>query len=469
MILPILLIAQNKPAAQNRPLVFRNVTLIGMTSEQPKPNITVVISGNRISQIGRNIKIPKNAEVIDGSGKFLIPGLWDMHVHTLYEGRPEMFFPMFIANGVTGVRDMGSTFTLEEIKRIRREIDEGKILGPRFGAVNGKVLDGVGTQVEPGVGVASAAEGRELVKTLKQQGADFIKVYNLLPRDVYTAIVDEAKRQQMPFVGHVPFSMSAAEVSDMGQKSIEHETDLFISCSRDEAIYREELRAQAKATAASNEARRRVEIKAVDTYDGQKAARLFARFVRNGTWQCPTLALRNSTTVADITELFDDSRMKYIPFSVRGNWDNIFNQRIVPMGNLEQRRKRFLKGIEVAGAMQRAGVKILAGTDTGWGNAYTFAGFSLHDELSLLVKSGFAPLEALKAATINPATFLGKEKEIGTIEKGKLADLVLLDANPLTDISNTRKINAVVVDGRYLSREVLDKMLSDIEAKAKMQ
>jgi hypothetical protein len=332
--------------------------------------------------------------------------------------------------------------------------------------VAGRILDGPGGRLDVGVGVASAGEGRRLVQSSRRQGADFIKVYNLLPRDVYLAILDEAKRQRMPIAGHVPFAMTAAEVSDLGQKSIEHTTDLFTSCSRDEVALRQELRERAQALAGSdsNAARMPVEIKAAASFEEGKAAALFARFARNGTWQCPTLAVRRASTSAGLGQADTDSRLKYIPSSVRDNWHTTFTQRIAPPSEMEQRNRRFQKTLEIVGAMQRVGVGILAGTDIL--NPYVFPGFSLHDELVLLVQAGLTPMEALQAATVNPARFLKLTSSLGTVEKGKIADLVLLEANPLEDISHTQRIGAVVVNGRYLPKAALQRMLAEAEAAA---
>ncbi len=466
--LPVLLVARKKEAS----LVFTHVTVIDVTAKDPgralKPDHTAVIMGSRITAIGKTgrVRVPAGARVVDASGKFLIPGLWDMHVHTLVEGRPDYFFPLFIANGVTGVRDMGGSLPLEQIQHIRGEIAAGRILGPRFGAVAGRILDGPGGRLDVGVSVSTPGEGRQIVQSFKRQGVDFIKVYNLLPRDVYLAIVDEAKKQGLPVAGHTPFSMTAAEVSDLGQKTIEHTADLFTSCSRDEAALRQELReraqAQVKAGGDSNAARMPVEMKAIAGYDEQKAAALFARFARNGTWLCPTLAVRRTSTFADLGQLDADGRLKYIPPSVRESWRNTFTQRIAPSSDVEQRKMRFQKTLEIVGAMHRAGVGILAGTDIL--NPYVLPGFSLHDELALLVQAGLTPMEALRAATVKPAELLKLSRSLGTVEKGKIADLVLLEANPLENIANTQRISAVVVNGRYLPKATLQNMLAAAEA-----
>jgi len=292
---------------------------------------------------------------------------------------------------------------------------------------------------------------------------DFIKVYNLLAREVYLAIVDEARLQKIPVSGHVPFSMTATEVSDLGQITLEHvQIGIFVSCSRDEAKLRREW--QELIRSGQPGAGLRIMAKAVETYDEQTAQRFFARLKRNGTYVCPTSVVFNPVElIADESKLLNDSRMKYIPERSRQRWGDVFQQRNNAVAPHAERKARSDLRLKIVGAMHRAGVGLLAGADAP--NPYVFPGFSLHEELELLVQAGLSPLAALQTATINPAKFLGIEKEIGTIEKGKLADLVLLDADPLANITNTRQINAVIANGRYFSREQLQKMLADVEAR----
>jgi imidazolonepropionase-like amidohydrolase len=202
------------------------------------------------------------------------------------------------------------------------------------------------------------------------------------------------------------------------------------------------------------------------TYSRAKCAALFARFVRNTTWQCPTLVMRRALALREDDSVRNDARLRFMPQSEVKGWNAPTDTRNANLTTEEiaNRKIRLEKETELVREMRHAGVKILAGTDLG--NPYVFPGFSLHDELALLVQAGLTPLEALQTATINPARFLGKEKELGTIGKGKLADVILLDGNPLKDINNTRKINAVVVNGRLLDRRALDKLLAQVEAAA---
>lgn len=204
----------------------------------------------------------------------------------------------------------------------------------------------------------------------------------------------------------------------------------------------------------------RAEAIALETYNNRKAAELFERFVKNETWQCPTLTVLRSTASLGDQSFRSDQRLKYVSRQIKERW----SQRIANRneGNYANAKRVYQKELEIVGAMRRAGVQILAGTDTG--NPFCFPGFSLHDELALLVKAGLTPIEALRSATLNPAKFLGLDQTLGTVEPGKIADLVILDANPLEDIRNTQRINAVILNGRLFDRKALDKMLAEAEA-----
>ena len=464
-LLPNVLAAQ---VIQNRPIVFKRLTVIDVKNGAAKSDMTVIVAGDRISAVGKTgkIKIPKDAEIIDAADKFLIPGLWDMHAHTLTNNSYEWIFPMLIAHGVTGVRELGNNMPFEQRNLFRQEILEGRRLGPRLGSATAKILDGPETTI-PHVStiVTTPDEARQLVRTYKQQGADFIKPYNLLSREVYLAIMDEAKRQKIPVAGHIPFSMSAAEVSDLGQISLEHvQIGIFVACSRDEANLRREWQELIKS--GQRGAGLMIMAKAVATYDEQKAQSFFALLRRNGTSVCPTsIVFRPVELIGDESTLLSDSRMKYIPDISRRRWREAFQQRTNIVVTPAERKARSDLRLKIVGAMHRAGVRLLAGADAP--NPYTFPGFSLHEELELFVEAGLTPLEALRTATLNPAEFLGTEKTLGTIEKGKFADLVLLDANPLEDIKNTTRIAAVVANGKYLPKSELEKLLAQVEAFAK--
>jgi imidazolonepropionase-like amidohydrolase len=434
--------------------------------------MTVTITGERITAIerSRRVHVPENERVLDGTGQYLIPGLWDMHVHALSADRNELYFPLLIANGVTGIRDMGTTLPLEQIHQLQNKIASGKVLGPRIVAA-GPIVDGPKPVWPFSLAVANELEGRQAVDMLKREGADFIKVYNLLPRAAYFAIVDEARKKGLTVVGHVPLSVTAAEASRAGQKSIEHLNGVLLACSTDEAaLMKERLVVSASFDRESmsrlNRARAR---QLLETFSPEKAAALFRRFASNGTWQTPTLVALRVLAYWNDGSLITDPRLKYIPPFIKREWnpkdDFRFSNR--SLEDVRNVRLIYQKNIELIGAMRRAHVKILAGTDLG--NPYLLPGFSLHDELGLLARAGLTPMEALQSATRNPAEFLGLLDSLGTIETGKIADLVLLGANPLEDINNTQKIRAVIVGGKLLDQSELRKMLAVASATAGSQ
>lgn len=439
---------------------IHDVTVIDVTGGPSQPHRSVILRGNRIIDVVPNDVLDKSPEklegpVIDGRGKFLIPGLWDMHVHMVFGDwfphAKEITLPLFIANGITGVRDMGGE--IDVLERWRQETSTGALLGPRI-VMAGPMLDGPKPRFPSSVAIKAPEDGRRTVDNLAARGVDFIKLQSLIPRDAVFAIADEAKKKNIPFVGHVPDAVRASEASNAGQKSFEHLIGIFEGASplEDEFI---------KGP--------KTESKFLSTYDPERAAKLFTLLAKNQTWQCPTLVWERGGNLIEERDLKHDTRAKYVPaYWKEVTWKR-FTDQVEHEFNTDDlaTRKRFVeKELEVVNAMHRAGVPFLAGTDTASG-VYIFPGFSLHEELQRFVAAGFTPLEALQTATINPAKFLGLEEQLGTIERGKFADLVLLDANPLDDIANTQKIAGVVANGRYFSRPDLDKMLADVEKAAK--
>ena len=438
-------------------LVIHNVTLVDATGAPAKPHQTIIVESGKITAIdnsgmGFAGKLP--GKHVDGSGKFLIPGLWDMHVHMVLgdwfpHGR-EITLPLFVANGITGVRDMGGE--LEVLQQWRNDISAGKLTGPRI-VMSGPMLDGPQPRFPSSIAIKTPEDGRRAVDDLKRRGADFIKLQSLIPRDAVFAIADEAKQQGITFVGHVPDAVRAAEASSAGQKSFEHLIGIFEGSSplEDEFI---------KGT--------KTEKQFLSTYDPKRAETLFALLAKNQTWQCPTLVWERGGNLIDQRDFPADAGAKYVPaYWKEVTWKR-FTQQVEHDFNTDDlaTRKRFVeKELEVVKTMHDSGIPFLAGTDTPPG-VYIFPGFSLHEELQRFVAAGFTPMEALQTATLNPAKFLGIDDRLGTIEKGKLADLVLLDANPLDDIRNTQKITAVVANGRYFSRADLNKLLADVESAA---
>lgn len=453
--------ADAKVSEQAKSVALKHVTIIDVTSGRLTEDVTVVLAEGRIADIGKAgaINPPQGIQSVDATNQFLIPGLWDMHVHIT--GR--YCVPMFLANGVTGVRDMHSSDP-DRILRMRAEVETRHALGPRI-VTACTLVDGVNPFWRGVVVAANEEEGRKAVQSLKKRGADFIKVYSKLSRSAYLGIAAEAKKEGLPFAGHVPESIDAGEASDVGQKSMEHLYGIALACSTDEEkLRKEEVEGLTKLSPAAGHALMlRTQIKAADSFSEEKARNLFGRFVRNGTWQVPTMTmLRGIASIPDGTFL-GDSRLKYMPAYLRRVWDPKSGATDLSPGSVAAEKRVYRDAGKLLRKMHAAGVPILAGADTT--NPFCFPGFGLHDELGLLVdEGGLTPLEALQCATLNPAKYFGMEKELGSVEKGKIADLVLLDANPLDDIHNTTKIAAVFLRGTLLTRPQLDSMLAEVEA-----
>jgi imidazolonepropionase-like amidohydrolase len=433
---------------------IRHATIINVVNGSELKDQTVRIQGSRIASMANtqdsDAILPNS---IDAHGAFLIPGLWDMHVHV--HDIDEL--PLYVANGVTGIRIMSGE---RDAAARRAELARGSPSPEIYLA--SPIVDG-DPPVWPGsIVVKKEADARRAVDDIKASGADFVKVYNHISRDAYFAIADESKQQHIPFVGHVPDAITAQEASSAGQRSIEHLTGIALACSsRQEdlmadAIHAPTFREHLMATA-----------RAYQSYDSAKCHALFEEFRRNQTWQVPTLTVLQLWGRLDDSHFLSDPRLAYIDRRFRDRWDERteFQRRRWPHQMFDMARGMFSADKKVAGAMFRAGVPMMAGTDAM--NPYCFPGFSLHDELAMLVESGVTPLGALQMATMNPASFMGKTADFGTVEPGKIANLVLLGADPLADIHNTTQLQAVWLEGKYFDREALAQMLETARRNAK--
>ena len=440
-------------------LILNHINVVDVRTGSVQTDQTAAIDAQRIFAIGpaKFAKYPRTARSIDCRGLFLIPGLWDMHVHLVFgdwfPAAKDISLPLFIANGVTGVRDMGSE--LQVVQAWRSEIEMGLLVGPRI-YTSGPMLDGPKPRFPSSIAIATPEDARRAVADLKDRGADFIKLQSLIPRDAVFAVADEAKKQGIPFEGHVPDSVRASEMSDAGMASFEHLIGIFEGSSTAEDDFLKGNKTEARFLA---------------TFDPARADSLAALLAKNQTWQCPTLVWERGGNLIDVADFSKDDRAKYVPASWKTKTWKRFTEEITQgygTDDLAVRKKFLDKELEIVHLLHAKGVPFLAGTDTPPG-VYIFPGFSLHEELQRFVAAGFTPLEALQTATLNPARFFGMEDRLGTVETGKIADLVLLKANPLDDITNTQKIAAVILGGRYFSSKDLEKMLAGVEAAARLQ
>jgi imidazolonepropionase-like amidohydrolase len=465
-------------------VVVRDVTVVNVIDGSLRAGQTVLVAGNRITAVGpaTEIRVPDDADVIYAAGGFLIPGLWDMHVHSVANVGPDMaissvaamdwHFPLFLAWGVTGVRNMNDgtgDVSLKLTSSLKRRLATGDPRGPRFLA-NGPSIDGDPPLGSNSAVVHTAQEARAAVDTLVDSGADFIKVYENLSREAYFAIMDQARRRGVRVDGHVPFRVTPEEAADAGQRTFEHVLAMAAGCSTSAAAERERfasvLAPRAGAAALDGLAPLtlfRHERLLYDSRDPAACATTIAAYRRNAVADTPNVvAYRDVVNAKEI--LSDANRMRVVPEVIRRNWEAMLETDLFPemqsvLGPLVPLYA------ENARLLNEAGVLLLAGTDVGIPTL--IPGLSLHEELELLVGAGLTPLEVLRTATINPARVLGQTDSLGSIDVGKLADLVLLDANPLADIRNTQRIRAVIADGRLYRRPDLDELLTRARRKAR--
>jgi len=462
---------------QRADLAIRGATVVNVTDGSLLTGQSVLIEDNRIVAVGPadEVHVPGDAEVVEAEGKYLIPGLWDMHVHSVANVALDMsiesvaawrwHIPLFLAHGVTGVRNMNDgagDLTLELANSVKRRLAEGELAGPPRFLNSGPSLDGDPPLVGHAVVVRTAADAQAAVAQLASHGADLVKVYENLSREAYFAILDEARRQGIPVDGHASFRFTPEEVAEAGQRTVEHPDAIAAACATDADAERRRFAAVLAAYDSLPESEQFLAMfhhmrVRYDNWDEATCTSALEAYRRNNVALTVDLLAYHHIVHAD-SILADTARMKLVPEAIRRNWEEWsadqttqeFQSILRPMIPLE------LEGVRLA---NEAGVTLLAATDVGV--PLQVPGISLHMELERLVEAGLTPLEALQTATINPVHVLGLADSLGTLDAGKLADLVLLDANPLDNIRNTQQIRAVVADGQLYRRADLDKLLAE--------
>jgi imidazolonepropionase-like amidohydrolase len=433
--------------AKAQTLTITHATVIDTVTGKTAPDRTLVIHGNRIASIGRSTKHnPKAGQIVDASGEYLIPGLWDMHTHIYFDSTAadgtDLILPLFLANGITGVRDMGSD--LDAVLHARDEIAAHRLLGPRM-IVSGPMLDGPKSQYKAAIPIVTPEDGRKAVDMLKSRGVDFIKVQSGVPRDAYFAIAEESKRVGIEFEGHVPDAIRATEAVSAGQRTFEHLIGIFEASSPDEDKY-----LTGKKTPGMF----------LESYDPVREASIIQLLAKKHIWQCPTLFWERGQWLVDAIDYTKDPDIAYAGHTwVTKDWpaSQASILKSLDTDALPVREKFVEHELDIVRKLHAANVPFLAGTDTPAG-VDVIPGISLHLELQRFVAAGFTPLEALQTSTLNPAEFYNRRGDYGTIQTGRIADLILLEANPLEDIANTRKIAGVVADGHYLSKDDLEQL-----------
>jgi len=465
--LPFFLAGCNRaPAAA---YAITHVNIVDVEAGIVRPDQTVVVTGHAISLVvaSKDFVAPASLKVIDSGGKFVIPGLWDMHMHFREANRD---LKMDVANGVLGLRNLGGV--VNEVFGLRYAIAHGEHTGPKIVAC-GPIIDGPNSWSNPQftIPVSSPDQARQAVDSLKKQGTDCIKVYDGLSRESYFAIIAEAKRMDVPVVGHLPSAISVREASNAGQRTLEHGLALaggstaeaeYVERRLDQSAFQEALRTRNFALIPAKIAGD--ETFMLDHFSQKLADETYSVLAKNQTFITPTLVTQRALTFIDDLDREADPRMEYVSADERRSWkpENGMLTKYRTPEYIAMRKREYGRMLEEIPRVQRLGVHLLAGTDITI--PYTYPGFSVHDELALFVKAGLTPGEALQTATTNPALVLGLSKQWGRVATGYGANFVVLTADPLLDIANTKKIDAVVLNGKLFDRSQLDQMLHDAKA-----
>ena len=454
-------------------ICFTNVSIID-AEKGTQEQMTVIVQDNRIIKVDKaeNFNLAASNQIIDGTGKYLIPGLWDAHVHFAYieEMAPSMF-DLFLAYGITSVRDTGGK--LDFVKRWKDKAEASPQDAPRV-KIAGPLLDGtpnvydgsIPTRPPLSLGANGVEEAEALVDRFVAAEVDLIKAYEMLTPEQFEAVIERANENNLKVTGHVPLSMDVISASNAGLNSMEHMRNLEMSSASN---WEELLDTRRKmlfdgknevgGVLRSNiHAAQRAE--AVENYDEEVADRVLATLAENETWQIPTLALSTGMVNRHFDRADWIETFKYLPPEVARVWmDGVDQVKERALPDSQKKHSEWM--MNMIKKVNDFEIDIMAGTDCPI--FFLTPGLSLHEELSVLVKAGLTPMEALETATLNPARYFNMENELGLVKENYIADLILLDANPLDDITNTLKINTVMKDGKVRSRADLDQMFEQME------
>jgi imidazolonepropionase-like amidohydrolase len=430
--------------AGNHDCLITNVNIVDVNTGKLLKNKTVGIDNNRISAIyDKEIVSSGSKVVIDGKGKYLIPGLWDMHAH--YKWSNVDMDPLLIANGIIGVREMWGD--MPEFVKVPKKTQQEGIVSPDV-YLSCDLIDGDPPAFPGSVIVKSPGDAVDAVKSQIDKKVDFIKVYSMLSEDCFMAIAMEAKNRNIPFAGHIPNNVSIYKAIEAGMASSEHLYGLL----------------EGSISQNNNENPPKSMEEFILRFSEERFDSLCSLLAKSNMWICPTLTVNRAMSSLNDSIFINDNRIAYLPGYILEIWNQKMNpytkSQIDDFAN--STRVRYLFELSLIGKMNKKGVKFIAGTD--FPNPYVFPGFSLHDELSLMVKGGMPALDVLRSATINPALFMNKKADFGSVEVGKLASLVLLNKNPLENIENTKTIETVIVRGKVYTRKALDLMLEQAKS-----
>ena len=460
----LLVISPAVSAAEQADLIIRHATVVDVEHATTRPNQTVVVRGDAIVAVGKDGELADAwtaPQQIDGRGRYLIPGLWDMHVH--FGGGPALaeenkaLLPLYIAHGITTIRDCSGDLPTQ-VLQWRDEIAEGRLEGPRL-FTSGAKIEGIKPVWKGTIEVGNREDLAAAFKKLRADRVDFVKITDsTLTPELFLDAVRGARANGLRASGHIPMALTVQQAVDAGISSIEHLDYAYKAGVKDEAAIAADF-AAGRITRA--EANQRLDA----GFDQATALAAYRGFAAKGVYVTPTLNGGRILDFLDQDDHADDAYLQYIGPQLQATyaWRVERAAKATPE-QIEARHQQYHQVAAVLPLLQQAGVTIMAGTDAGFLNSFNYPGVGLHDELSLFVKEGLTPAQALSAATRAGPAWFGTLDRFGAVAQGKTADLVLLDANPLQDINTTRRINTVVMRGHVYDRKALDALLERTRA-----
>lgn len=466
-------LAMEPPAGvvSDLPLVIKSVQVVDTATGSLSERVDILVRNGHIESIepARKSRMPSDARIVRARGQYLIPGLTDMHAHNMGSASlPEVSLPLFIAYGVTTIREMFTHVAtddparpaLDVKKEWNRKIVEGELVGPRMARIGSPLVDGPNSTLPedwPVWRAATAEDARKLAHFAADEGFDFVKIYNYIPRLAFFALSDEANKIGLEISGHKPRTVSLLEATLAGQRTFEHARVLLF----ESFVGAEEFRRQGARDSLA------WRVRMLDEFQPAMCREIFDIWKEFDAWYVPTHLTRKMDAMAHLSEYRNDPRLAYIPGDLRKNWMKDADNEVGGSPWPEERQifmDFYLKGLELTKMANEAGVNLMIGTDAN--DTYVFVGSGVHDEMEEFQKAGVPASDILRIATLNAARYLENEAEFGTIAEGKVADFVLLEANPLDDIANVRRIAGVTFNGWHFDRAALAAILSHAEAAA---
>lgn len=444
-------------------LLIKSATIIDIKTGKLIPKQGIAIKDGIITAVFPESQLSKYtaAKTLDATGKFVMPGLWDNHMH--FGGGKELIeenknlLPLYLAYGITTIRDAAADIS-PSVLQWREEIATGKLQGPTI-LTSGPKLEGYNSSWIGDIEVGNTAEIKAALDSLKNMKVDFVKITdNTLSPALFLESISMARKAGFKVSAHIPSSITMEQIAAAGLSSVEHLGYALKAGSKvEKEISREVAEGKLKGKAFNQ--------KVMDTFDETAALATYKNMAKHGMYITPTLSLSYILTYFEQDNHKNDDYLKYIGKGLQQTYvGRVKRVEQDDAAAIEFRHQLFEKTVKTLPLLQKAGVKIMAGTDAGYLNSYTYPGIGLHKELELMVKYGLTPLQALQASVINSPAFLNKTA-YGSLNKGKKADILLLDENPLQNISATQKIYAVVAKGTVLDRNTLDKMLEEVKKK----